>query len=415
VVHGSIQTLKTAEGVTVYFVDQPEYFGHRPGIYNDAAGDYPDNCERFIFLSRAAVNLARYLPLPVRPEILHAHDWQTALIPLLVHHGRTREVWLKSPKTLFTIHNLAYQGRYEGPRYRSAGLPWDYFHTEGAEFHGDFNLLKAGVVFTDLVTTVSPSYAEEIKTVEHGCGLDGLLRRRAESLVGILNGVDYDEWNTTANPHLPAAYSAANLSGKDQCKAAVQLEYGLPIRPEVPLFGTVGRLADQKGHDIQLGALEVMLEEDMQFILLGSGAKEFEEGYRMLMEKFPGKVACRFGFDQGLSHRIEAGCDFFLMPSRFEPCGLNQMYSLRYGDIPVVRATGGLIDSVVDINEDAHRADGVKFRDYSAAALTKAICKALALYKETQLFAHYRQNGMAADFSWERTCQEYVKIYRRKG
>ena len=413
VAHGTVKTHTTAEGVTVYFVDQPELYG-RPELYNDSVGDYPDNPERFIFLSRAAVNLARYLPVAVRPEVLHAHDWQTGLVPLYVYHGRTREAWLKSPKTFFTIHNLAYQGRYEGPRYGSTGLPWDYFHAEGAEFHRDFNMLKAGVAFADQVTTVSPSYAEEIKGIEQGCGLEGLLKRRAETLSGILNGVDYEEWNTTANPHLPAQFSAADLLGKDQCKAALQLEYGLPIRSDVPLFGTVGRLADQKGVDIQLEALEVMLEEDIQFVMLGSGSKPFEEGYRALAEKFPGKVACRFGFSQGLSHRVEAGCDFFVMPSRYEPCGLNQMYSLRYATIPIVRATGGLGDSVVDIKEDAHLANGIKFRDYSAAALTKAMYKAMVLFKEPGLFAHFRSNGMAVDFSWERTCQDYVKLYKRK-
>jgi starch synthase len=414
VIHGSIKTLTTAEGVTIYFVDQPDYFGSRDGIYFDAAGDYRDNPERFIFLSKAAVNLARYLPPAVRPEILHAHDWQTALVPLLVHHGRTREVWLKSPRTFFTIHNLAYQGRYEGPRYGSTNLPWDYFHTEGAEFHGDFNMLKAGIAYADVVTTVSPSYAEEIKTAEQGCGLEGLLTRRAGSLVGILNGVDYEEWVTVGNPALPASYSSTDLSGKAVCKAALQREMGLPIRPEVPLFGTIGRLADQKGHDIMLPALEAMLEDDLQFVLLGSGSKKLEEGYRALMLRHPGKAACQIGFSQALSHRIEAGSDFFLMPSRFEPCGLNQMYSLRYGTLPIVRATGGLNDSVVDITEDPGRANGIKFTGYTPEAMTKALCKAVALYRETALFQHFRETAMTVDFSWERTCQDYVKLYRGK-
>jgi starch synthase len=414
VFHGSVKTLTTAEGVTVYFVDQPDYFGNRDGIYFDAAGDYRDNPERFIFLSKAAVNLARYLPPAVRPEILHSHDWQTALVPLLVHHGRTREIWLKSPRTFFTIHNLAYQGRYEGPRYGSTNLPWDYFHTEGAEFHGDFNLLKTGIAYTDVVTTVSPSYAEEIKTAEQGCGLEGLLSRRTSSLVGILNGVDYEEWTTTGNPALPAPYSAIDLTGKGVCKAALQREMGLPIRPDVPLFGTIGRLADQKGHDILVPALEAMLEDDLQFVLLGNGSKVLEEGYRALMLRHPGKAACQIGFSQALSHRIEAGCDFFLMPSKFEPCGLNQMYSLRYGTLPVVRATGGLNDSVVDITEDPGRANGIKFTGYTPEAMTKALCKAVALYKEPALFQHFRETAMTVDFSWERTCQDYVRLYRGK-
>ena len=246
-----------------------------------------------------------------------------------------------------------------------------------------------------------------------GCGLDGVLRRRQGVLKGILNGVDYDEWKTSGNPYLTRPYDLADLSGKEANKAALQRELGLPEKPETPLFGTVTRLAEQKGVDLQLAALQEMLAGNMQFVLLGSGQREYERGYRRLAERYPSKCAVQIGFDTGLSHRIEAGCDFYLMPSHFEPCGLNQMYSLRYGTPPVVRVTGGLDDSVTDISEDAETADGIKFLEYSVRALTKAVRKAQALYADKPLLHHYRRNAMARDFSWERTAAAYAALYER--
>jgi starch synthase len=250
-------------------------------------------------------------------------------------------------------------------------------------------------------------------TPELGCGLDGLLRRRQGNLSGILNGADYDEWNSSADAFIKHAYSADNLRGKLANKTELQNELGLPASETIPLFGSINRLVDQKGVDIQLVALEQMLSAEMQFILLGSGEAKYEQGYRELARRYPTKVAVRIGHDQGLSHRIEAGCDFFLLPSRFEPCGLNQMYSLRYGTIPIVRATGGLDDTVVDITENAENANGIKFSDYSPAALAKAIRKAFALYAEPELHRHYQRNGMAADFSWERTARVYLDLYQK--
>ena len=277
--------------------------------------------------------------------------------------------------------------------YALTNLPPEYFNASGVEFYGYMNCLKAGLEFSDVLTTVSPRYAREITTEQFGCGLDGVLRRRQSALVGILNGVDYDEWNTTSNPSLPHAYSVSDLGGKRQDKLALQRELGLRADADVPLFATVTRLVDQKGVDIQLGALNEMLAANMQFVLLGSGTPVYEQAYADLQQRFPDKVAAKFGFDQALSHRIEAGADFFLMPSRFEPCGLNQMYSQRYGTIPIVRRTGGLDDSVTDITDKEERADGIKFSEYSSRALAKAMRKALVL------------------FSWERTAGEYVRVY----
>jgi starch synthase len=335
------------------------------------------------------------------------------MAPLFIRHQRDAEGWFDAPRTLLTIHNLAFQGLFPAHEFSLANLPAYYFHHEAVEYHGLINCLKAGIVFADALTTVSPRYAREITEPEMGCGLDGVLRQRQAVLTGILNGVDYQEWKTEGNPHLRHSYSIHQMRGKGLLKRALQKEYGLPQESKVPLFGVISRLSDQKGMDIEIEALESMLEEPMQFVLLGSGEARFVEGFKKLAERFPGKVGLQFGYDQALSHRIEAGADFFLMPSRYEPCGLNQMYSLRYGTVPIVRATGGLDDSVVDITEDLARANGIKFHEYSALALAKAIRKALALFDHPALLRHYRHNGMIADFSWDHCSLDYLKLYER--
>jgi starch synthase len=409
-VQASIWTLQPSPGLTIYFVDHAPFYS-RASLYGEAGHDYPDNAQRFIFFSKCVVQLARYLPW--RPEIVHAHDWQVGLVPILMLHQRLTDGWVDVPRSCFTIHNLAYQGNFPRPAYDLTNLPLDYFNLNGLEFHGYMSCLKAGIVYSDLITTVSPRYAREITTEEFGCGLDDILRRRQASLTGILNGVDYEEWNTDHNAHLPHPYSSRSLAGKAKIKAQLQAEFGLPARADVPVFASITRLAEQKGVDIQLGALEEMLAADMQFVLLGSGSPAYETAYRALQKRHPGKVSVRIGFNNTLAHHIEAGADFFLMPSRYEPCGLNQMYSLRYGTIPIVRVTGGLDDSVVDISEDAEAADGIKFREYSVRALAKAIRKALVLFDTAELLEHYRHNGMLADFSWDRTATEYVEAYER--
>ena len=408
-VSAELWELDVARGLKIYFIDHPGYFD-RAGIYQENHFSYADNAERYIFFSKCVVHLARYLPW--RPDVIHGHDWQAGLIPALILQQKNAG-WQNPPPSCLTIHNLAYQGVFPAAAYALTNLPEDFFHTEGAEFFGLLNCLKAGIAFADFITTVSPRYAREITTEEYGCGLDGLLRRRQKQLVGILNGVDYGEWNTTKNPHLFKPYSVGRLTGKEINKLKLQKMLGLPADESVPLFGTISRLAEQKGVDIQLGALSEMLNTKMQFVLLGSGSPEFERGYRELARQFPGKIAVRFGYDETLAHRIEAACDFFLMPSRFEPCGLNQMYSLRYGTIPIVRATGGLDDSVVDWTQNPKLATGIKFSDYTARALAKSIRKALVLYGQPKLLANCRRNAMRADFSWERTVHDYLTVYQR--
>ncbi len=407
-VRAQLWSLELEPGLTVWFVDQPEFYD-RAGIYLESNFSYADNDERFIFLSKCVANLARYSPW--RPDVVHVHDWQVALVPALLRHQKNDEGWGNPPPTCLTIHNLAYQGTFPGTAFALTNLPPEFFTVDGAEFYRQLNCLKAGIVFADAITTVSPRYAREITTETMGCALDDRLRLRRNELFGILNGVDYGEWNTTKNKFLPHPYSLTRMAGKTANKLALQKEMGLPERKDVPLFGTISRLAEQKGVDIQLGALEEMLSADIQFVLLGSGSPVFERGYQELAKRFPGKVAVQVGYNEGLSHRIEAACDFYLMPSHFEPCGLNQMYSLRYGTIPIVRATGGLDDSVIDYTQSPVSATGIKFQEYSARALAKAMRKALAIYAQPELFRRYRRNAMKADFSWEQTVEEYVKIY----
>ncbi len=407
-INAELWALEPAPWLTIYFIHQSGYFD-RDGIYGENGADYWDNGARFIFFSKCVTHLARYLPW--QPEVINVNDWQTGLVPAMVLHQARTAGWANRPRVCLTIHNLAYQGWFPASAYALANLPADYFRAEGAEHFGKLNCLKAGIAFADILTTVSPRYAREITTQEFGESLDALLRKRQSALVGILNGVDYDEWNPSADPHLTAPYSAAALRGKVIAKAALQKELGLPVEPQTPLFGTITRLVEQKGVDIQIGALEEMLNAGIQFVLLGSGSADYERAWRKLAARFPQQAALRIGYHHALAHRIEAGCDFYLMPSRFEPCGLNQMYSLRYGTVPIVRRTGGLDDTVVDAIDNPALANGIKFSEYSAPVLARAIRKALVLYADAELLRHYQQNGMAADFSWSRVVGQYLTAF----
>ena len=407
-VQAELWSLAIENGPLVYFIQQREFY-QRADLYQENDLSYADNAERFIFFSKCIAHLARYLPW--RPDVVHINDWQTGVVPALILQQEQAEGWVNPPPTCLTIHNLAYQGIFPSGAFALTNLPAELFTMDGAEFYGQLNCLKAGIIFADAITTVSPRYAREIMTEECGCALDGLLRQRQDRLFGILNGVDHEEWDPATDPLLPQTYSARRLAGKAACKLALQNEMGLPESADTPLFGTISRLADQKGVDIQLGALEEMLRADIQFVQLGSGSWAYERGYYELARRFPTKVAVRVGYDEGLAHRIEAGCDFYLMPSRFEPSGLNQMYSLCYGTIPIVRAVGGLDDSVIDFTQDAARANGIKFHEYSSRALAKAIRKALALYQHQDLLQKFRRNAMKSDFSWKQTVVEYLKVY----
>jgi starch synthase len=378
----------------VFFVDHPPFFD-RAGLYGEDGKDYPDNAHRFALLGQAA------LAVCPEPDVLHGHDWQAG--PALIYGRHLKKV--------FTIHNLAYQGLFPSSVVSELQFPVELYEAEGFEYWGQVSLLKAGIVLADRITTVSPRYAEEVQTSDHGFGLDGVLRARKDRLVGILNGCDYDVWNPQTDRHLVARYSAQNLEGKKRCKAELQRELGLPQKPRTPFCGSISRLAEQKGFDLLVEALPALLEGDMQYVVLGTGEPELERALEALGRVFPEQLAVRIAYDDALAHRIEAGCDLYVMPSRYEPCGLNQMYSLRYGTPPIVRATGGLDDTIVDFSSPA--GTGFKFGPYSAAALGEAWRRALLAYFSEAEFTALIRRAMAQDFSWQSAAQSYASLYRQ--
>jgi len=394
---------------TVWLVEHERLFGARRGLYGEGGHDYSDNAERFTYLCRAALALPGATGM--RPRIVHANDWQAGLVPFLLRHEHSQDPHLAGARTVFTIHNLAYQGVFPKAVVPHLGLPWDVFRYEAMEYFDQLSFMKAGLVFADALTTVSPTYAREIRTPEGGHSLDALLRHRAADLHGILNGIDVGEWDPATDRHLPAHYSARALAGKARCKAALQAEMGLPVRPDVPIAAVVSRLAEQKGMDLLVAAIPELLSREAQLVVLGSGDRRLEADLVRAARERPDRLAVRIGFDEGLAHRIEAGADVFLMPSRFEPCGLNQMYSLRYGTVPVVRAVGGLQDTVEDY-DGWNRGTGFKFRDYQPAAFLLAVRRALEVHRDRRAWRGLVARGMAEDFSWERSAASYEALYR---
>lgn len=397
--------------VPVYLVDSPQHFDRAGNPYVGPDGrDWPDNAERFAVYARAVVAIARNeAGLDWQPDLVHGNDWQTGLVSALLTQHTPR------PATVFTIHNLAYQGLFPESEYRRLGLPPELWSLSGLEFYGQASYIKGGLVYADMLSTVSPTYAAEICTPAFGCDLDGLLRERAARLRGILNGADYGVWDPAHDPHLPHHYSAANLQGKAANKAALQRELGLPRAGELPLIGFVGRLVEQKGVDLVLAILPELLEEhEVQVAILGRGGKEFEQALTALAAHYPQRCHVRIGFSEPLAHRIEAGADLFLMPSRYEPCGLNQIYSLRYGTPPVVRRTGGLADTVTDVAAGLDQSTGFVFDEPSPRALLEAVRRALRLYREEpHTWQQIVRNGMARDYSWQRSAKEYLALYEQ--
>ena len=394
--------------VDVVFACADRYF-RRDHLYGPPGSAYPDNAERFVVFCRAVLEWLR--AQPVAPDILHAHDWQAALAVAFLRANRNYPE-LAHTRAVFTIHNLAYQGRFWAEDWHLLNLDRHYFTPEFLEFYGEINFLKAGVVFADAVTTVSPRYAAEIQTPEFGEGLDGLLRARGRQLYGITNGIDYDTWDPARDPHLPAHFTANALAGKHHCKAALQAELGLPVRDDVPVVAMVTRLAGQKGLGLALAVLPALLERDaIQFVLLGNGEPWIEDQVRALGSHYPQTVAVRIGFDDPLAHRIEAGADLFLMPSRFEPCGLNQLYSLRYGTIPVVHAVGGLDDTVDAYTADTRAGTGFKFAPFTAAALGETMATAITHWQNPTHRHAMIHNGMGMDFSWAHAARSYERLY----
>ncbi|MBN1808288.1 MAG: glycogen synthase GlgA [Planctomycetes bacterium] len=400
----------SGNGFPVYLVSQNDYFD-RDGLYGTGDGDYPDNAERFSFFCRAV--LAALDRLGVSPDILHVNDWQTAMIPV---YARTsaKAAGKMRPRILLTVHNMAYQGRFPVETYPLLGLDWQYFNWRELEFYNMVNFLKGGLVFSDAVNTVSKRYAEEITTPAFGEGLEGVLKDRRDVLFGIVNGVDYQVWDPTSDILIPANYSFSDLSGKKACKAALQREMGLAVDASTPLIGMIGRLADQKGFDIFADAVAYLMQMKLQVVVLGTGQQRYHRLLTGVAAANSQKMAVRLTFDNALAHRIEAGADMFLMPSRFEPCGLNQLYSLRYGTVPVVHATGGLADTVVDYasgGRGSAAANGFSFSGYGAFDLQDALRRALGLYRRRDRWRRLQIAGMKQDWSWDRSAGEYVGLY----
>jgi starch synthase len=396
-------------GVRYFFVDDPGYFD-RDGIYGNSTGDFPDNAERYSEFCRATIEIAKHV-WPA--DVIHCHDWQTALVPVFLRSLYAADPLVKDLPVIFTIHNLGYQGHFPAAVLDRAGIPAEVYHPAGLEFYGIINLLKGGLVYSDYLTTVSKKYAEEIQTPEFGYGLDGVVRSRRDHVVGILNGVDYSVWNPEKDKFIAAPYSAKDLTGKHACKKELLEIFGLsPEYENRPVLGIVSRFADQKGFDLIAAIAKDLMLEDVILTVLGTGERRYEELFETLANEFPGRVGVRIGYDNELAHKIEAGADMFLMPSRYEPCGLNQIYSLKYGTVPIVRATGGLDDTVESFDVEHGTGTGFKFEPYTGVVLLDAVRLALHHFADERIWKRIQLNGMSRDFSWKRPATEYAKLYK---
>lgn len=402
--------------VPVYLVHQPHYYD-RAELYREGGSDYRDNCERFVFFCRAALEAINRFNLET--ELVHCHDWQTGLIPAYLRTELCGVPPYDAIRSMLTIHNIAYQGNFWHWDMELTGIDWKHFNWRQMEFHGNLSFLKTGIAFADTVTTVSPRYAQEIQSPPLSCGMEGILQHRSDELFGIINGVDYNEWNPQHDPNLGGiAYNPDNfVDGKRACKAALQREMGLPESPDVPMIAMIGRLADQKGFDL---AAQIISEwaptSIIQWVILGSGERRYQDWLTNLAHQYPDKVAVRIGFSNELAHRIEAGADMFLMPSRYEPCGLNQLYSLKYGTVPVVHATGGLFDTITDLTEEtfaAGTANGFSFDHYSTTSLADALDRACKAFANKHIWHQLIRTGMSQDWSWTHSAREYDRLYNQ--
>lgn len=394
-------------GVQFYFIEYPQFFD-RETLYGTSLGDYHDNAERFALYCRSVIEASKILGVP---DVFHCHDWQSALIPVLLRTLYHDDPALSEIPSVFTIHNIGYQGLFPPDILPLLMLPWDLFTLSKLEFYGKVNFLKGALTYSDYITTVSRKYSHEIQTSEYGFGLEGVLRSRASSVAGILNGVDYEEWSPEKDQFIARKYSPEDLSGKSVCKLDLLRVFGLDPETKLPVVGIVSRFAAQKGFDLIQQVADRLMREDLIVVALGSGDKEYEELFRRLNKQYPAKFAVKIAYDNALAHKIEAGADMFLMPSRYEPSGLNQLYSLKYGTIPVVRATGGLDDTIE--MWDGRKGTGFKFSEYNGEALLETIVKATSAYKDKVAWQVLMRNGMSRDFSWDVSAKEYIKVYER--
>jgi len=397
--------------VPVYFIGREEFFD-REFLYGTPKGDYFDNAERFIFFSKASLAFCR--SIGYSPDIIHHHEWQTGLIPAYLKSIYRKDPLFAPTAVAFTIHNIAYQGLFRKEKLPLTGLPAEMYNPEGIEFWERINFMKAGIVYADVINTVSRKYSEEIQTAEFGYGLEGILKKRSPDLYGILNGVDYQDWDPSHDPHLAARYSPDDLSGKRICKRDLLKEFNLPSSLEnVPVLGVISRLADQKGFDLLAEIIETLFSLDIGFVLLGTGEQKYHDLFNRIGRRYPQKAGIRIAYDDRLAHKIEAGADLFLMPSRYEPCGLNQIYSLKYGTIPIVRATGGLEDTIVHYDPASGRGNGFKFVHYDAGEFLQQIETAIRTFHQPEQWKRLLRNAMTADFSWQRSAESYIDLYRR--
>ncbi len=397
-------------GVRFFFVDYPPFFD-RDGLYGTASGDFPDNAERFALFCRAVLESSKILGVP---DIFHCHDWQSSLLPVLLKTQYVEDPAFRGAGTVFTIHNIGYQGLFPPEILPLLTLPWDLFTISKMEFFGNVNFLKGALAYSDFVTTVSRKYAQEIQTSEFGFGLDGVLKDRTETVAGILNGVDYEEWNPETDKFIVSHYNAENLSGKAECKSDLLRTMGLSEKDsKVPVIGIVSRFAAQKGFDLIGQIIDRLALEEILFTVLGSGDRLYEEMFMRLARRAPEKIAVRIAYDNALAHKIIAGADMVLMPSRYEPCGLSQIYSLKYGTVPLARATGGLDDTIDPWDARTKKGTGFKFQEYTGDALMRTVHQAIPLFNDAASWQKLMRNGMAKDFSWRVEAREYIRVYER--
>ena len=397
-------------GVQFYFIDYPPYFD-REALYGTSVGDYRDNAERFALYSRAVLESCKILGVP---DVFHCHDWQSALAPVLLRSVYAEDPAFRDVGCVFTIHNMGYQGLFPPEILPLLMLPWDLFTITRMEFYGNVNFLKGALVFSDFITTVSRKYSQEIQTAEYGFGLEGVLHGRSATVTGILNGVDYKEWSPETDKFIAAHYSPEELSGKAACKRDLLTQFGITdADPKFPVIGIVSRFAAQKGFDLISQVMDRLAREQMIVVALGAGDKEYQDMFLRLHKQYPQKIAVKVAYDNALAHKIEAGSDMFLMPSRYEPCGLNQIYSLKYGTVPIVRATGGLDDTIENWEPRTGRGTGFKFSEYTGEALLDTVKLALKAYQDRDAWQRLMRNGMAKDFSWNASAREYVRVYER--
>jgi starch synthase len=406
----SVVTGGSQGGVKFYFVEYPQYFD-RDNLYGTPAGDYPDNAERFALFCRAVLEASKVIGAP---QIFHCHDWQAALVPVLLRTVYAEDPAFRDVGTVFTIHNMGYQGLFPPDTLPLLMLPWDLFTMSKMEFFGQVNFLKGALAYSDYVTTVSRRYSQEIQTAEYGFGLEGVLRDRAATVTGILNGVDYDEWSPQTEKFATAKYSPQDLSGKMKDKQDLLATFGVKnANPNLPVIGIVSRFAAQKGFDLIAQVADRLAREEMIIVALGAGDKTYEDMFLRLNKQFPNKIAVKVAYDNAIAHKIEAGADIFLMPSRYEPCGLNQIYSLKYGTVPIVRATGGLDDTIESWDARSGKGTGFKFHEYNGEALLATVKLTLDAFRDQTSWQVLMRNGMSKDFSWNASARDYGKVYEK--